>query len=167
MSSQTYHMKIQNVRTQWRHWVAGRGRGPRGPHPPSLLNQKKTATCVSCAPPRCILSPDLLHVLETVANEVLCMLRPLRKRKDYIDATATSSLPIDGPQNVHAIWTTADGNCFSRSLSRVFTGDESMHVEIKCYMELTSSFSLIQLENNLSINQLKSTFIEGNLDCFL
>ena len=78
--------------------------------------------------------------LETVANEVLGTLRPLRKRKDsvffnpnsdYIDATATSSLPIDGPQNVHAIWTTADGNCFSRSLSRGFTDDESMHVEMR------------------------------------
>ena len=44
---------------------------------------------------------------------------------------------------------------------------ESINVEIKCYMELTSSFSLIQLENNLSINQFKSNFIKGNLDCFV
>ena len=49
---------------------------------------------------------------------------------DFIDVTATSCLPSDGPKNVHAIWTDGDGNCFGRSLSKGYCGDDSMHIEI-------------------------------------
>ena len=77
--------------------------------------------------------------LETLAFDLKKNLPPLRNRVknihfnpdcDYIDAVATASLPPDAPQDVHAIFTTADGNCFSHSVSKGYSGSEMMHLEI-------------------------------------
>ena len=50
---------------------------------------------------------------------------------DVIDSVATSSLPSDGPQNVHAIKTKGDGNCVCRSVSHSYSGNDSMHLELR------------------------------------
>ena len=77
--------------------------------------------------------------LQSMVKEISSSMRPLHKRKDnihfnpdldYIDASAMSSLPSDGPTNVHPIWTKADGNCMSRALSRSYNGTKEMHLEV-------------------------------------
>ena len=50
---------------------------------------------------------------------------------DYIDAIATKTIPRDGPQNVDAIRISADGNCFCRSISHSWIGNESMHLQMR------------------------------------
>ena len=84
---------------------------------------------------RCTNTDEVLQM----AEDLHATLKPLRRRNmnvhldpdsDYIDATATASLPADGPQNVHAIWTEGDGNCMCRSLSKGYSGNDSMHLEI-------------------------------------
>ena len=59
----------------------------------------------------------------------------------FIDATATSSLPLDGPQDVHAIWTKGEGNCLTRSLSIAFCGDDSMYLEIRAHIVIEGAIN--------------------------
>ena len=92
---------------------------------------------------------SLLASLERCENDIELLqeslrmkatLPPLHPRKipvhfnpdcDFIDAAATASLPSDCPQNVHAILTEGDGNCFGRSLSKGYSGNDGMHLEIR------------------------------------
>ena len=83
---------------------------------------------------------DSASELQHVAAKLKKDLRPLEKKKKnvhfdpechYIDATATMSLPSDGPQNVHAIWTKGDGNCLGRTISTAYRGNDEMHIEVR------------------------------------
>ena len=77
--------------------------------------------------------------LHSTAIELQKTLKPLRPRKkgihfrcevDYIDSVAAESIPEDAPNNVDAIMILPDGNCFSRSISHVWAGNDSMHIEM-------------------------------------
>ena len=78
--------------------------------------------------------------LEKLANEIVHDLRPLkvctsnvffRPDIDFTDTTAYATLPVDGPSDVVPRWTLGDGNCMARSLSTSYTGNDSMHLEIR------------------------------------
>ena len=62
--------------------------------------------------------------------EDLCL--PIMKRKPnwQIDTVAMSSMPPDSPPYVLPVYTTADGNCFPRSISHALFGNENCHLEI-------------------------------------
>ena len=72
-----------------------------------------------------------------MAENLIKDLPPLQKKNevhfrpdhDYIDPTAKSTLPNDGPQDMHAVWTQGDGNCMCRSLIISHCGNDSMHIE--------------------------------------
>ena len=50
---------------------------------------------------------------------------------DSIDHTAMYSIPPDAPRDTIAIWTTPDGNCLTRALSKGYSGTEDMRIEIR------------------------------------
>ena len=105
-----------------------------------------------------------------IATSLKKSLRPLRKRimnvhfhpeRDYIDSTAAASIPLDGPQNVHAIWIPGDGNCCTRSLSKGYSGSEAMHLEIHARIVISG---VLDMEHYLSPRSLNrgATLIRDN-----
>ena len=50
---------------------------------------------------------------------------------DRIDRIAESFLPEDAPQNKTPVSIKGDGNCLPRALSRAYSGDERMHLELR------------------------------------
>ena len=78
--------------------------------------------------------------VEHTAIEISKTLKPLQPRKknvrfrcnvDFIDAASTEAIPDDGPQDVHAIKIPGDRNCLCRSVSYSYSGDNSMHIEMR------------------------------------
>ena len=48
-----------------------------------------------------------------------------------IDTVAVSTIPSNGPKNVHPVSTLGDSNCLPQSLGKGFSGSDTMHVEIR------------------------------------
>ena len=74
------------------------------------------------------------------ATNISASMRPLADRKNdinfkaetyHMDSIANSCILSDAPKNCVPIWTVGDGNCMYRSLSKSYTGDDSMHLEIR------------------------------------
>ena len=102
------------------------------------------------------------------AEDINPTLRPLRprvtnvefdRRKERIDVIATKSIPTDFSEDVNAIWTKGDGNCLTRSLSRAYIGDDSMHLEIRARIAIEA---IVNSDKYLSDNFLLrgATFVQ-------
>ena len=83
----------------------------------------------------CISYSSLQCMAEKMKDKLppICLRKavPFKIESEFIDATATETLPIDAPQDVYAIATIGDGNCFCRALSRAYCGDDSMYMELR------------------------------------
>ena len=85
---------------------------------------------------RCTNPSEMLAVVNTIQGQI----EPIRERKsdiyfncalDYIHATAKSLIPPDLNMDLDPIWIPGDGNCFTRSVGKGYSGTEDMHVELR------------------------------------
>ena len=77
---------------------------------------------------------------ESKAIEISKTLKPLRPRNlhvhfqcgvDVIDPIAERSIPQDSPKNLCPIQIASDGNCLCRSISHSYSGEDTMHLELR------------------------------------
>ena len=73
--------------------------------------------------------------LSSELKQVLPKMKPRKEAVfspecDVIDQVAQKEIPLDGPVHLKAIRTTGDGNCLTRSLSKVQYNTENLHVEM-------------------------------------
>ena len=95
----------------------------------------------------------------------IVMPRTVPQVNGTVDKGALSLLPSCAPPAFFPVQTGADGNCLSRSLSKLVFGHEKYHLEIRCRLnfELTSNIEYYSSCSSLAQNESDKRFVQDML----
>ena len=112
------------------------------------------------------------NTLEQLCHELKGKMPRLKERVesvfspefDLVDVVAQAEIPADGPRDfVKAVFTTGDGNCQTRALSRAFFNTDTRHLEIRARIVVEG---VLNKKYYLDDNSLQrgATYIHNNAD---